>query len=98
MMVPVRNIEDIPILINGLSSQYDAELDIKTGNVRLEGSESVLNGFTPAEWFLSVDCSALSDPGVYTLPVRIDLPAALTLVRRDPVEVQLTLSRKSGSQ
>jgi YbbR domain-containing protein len=95
-LVPVRNIDQIPFLINGLDPRFSAETDVKTGSVRIEGSQEALDSFVPPEWFLSVDCSLITDPGVYSLPIRVDLPSGLNLIRQDPSEVQVTILPKNG--
>jgi YbbR domain-containing protein len=95
-LVPVRNIDQIPILINGLDTRFSAETDVKGGSVRLEGSQGDLDRFVPPEWFLSVDCSLVDDPGTYTLPVQADLPPGLNLIRQDPQEVTVTIFLKNG--
>lgn len=89
--VPVRNIENIPIELIGLNSQFKAEASSKTGSVRIEGSQIALDIFIPAPGFFTVDCSSLAEPGTFTLPVFISLPNDFTLVRREPDEITVTL-------
>jgi YbbR domain-containing protein len=92
--VPVRNIEGISILLIGLDSAFEADIGGKTGSVRLEGSESQLETFHPPSNFFSVDCTNLSEPGTYTLPVSINMPRGFTLVRREPDELEITINLK----
>jgi YbbR domain-containing protein len=92
--VPVRNIEGISILLIGLDSAFEADIGGRTGSVRLEGSESQLATFHPPSNFFSVDCTSLTGPGTYTLPVSVNLPRGFTLVRREPDELEITISLK----
>jgi YbbR domain-containing protein len=89
--VPVRNFEEIPIMINGLDERFRAELDIRTGSVRIEGEQADIDSFTPPLSFLAVDCSTLSREGIYVLPLTVDLPGGLNLVRKEPEEVTVSI-------
>jgi hypothetical protein len=95
-MVPVRNFADLPVTLNNLDESLEAELDVKTGTVRLDGPQSRLDVFVPPPVFLYADCSAITGPGTYTLPLRADLPPGINLARQDPQSVVLTVTRKKG--
>jgi hypothetical protein len=86
----------VPIAVNGLDPRFAADLTVKTGSVRVEGLQRELDSFVPPENFLSVDCSLLSGPGVYTLPVSVNLPSSFNLVRKEPEEVDVTVVEKNG--
>jgi YbbR domain-containing protein len=92
--VPVRNFDGIPIVLFNLDPRFEAELNIKTGTARLEGNQSLLDAFTPPPYFFSVDCSSLTMPGTYELPVIVNLPRGFSLVRGEPESVSLTLTLK----
>jgi YbbR domain-containing protein len=92
--VPVRNIEGIHIALVGLDSRFDADIEGRTGSVRLEGRQTQLDAFQPSGNFFTVDCSDLTEPGTYTLPVRVNLPQGFSLVRREPEELDITLTLK----
>jgi len=82
--VPVRNIEGIPISLTGLAPGLVADLGGRIGSVRIEGSWDRIDAFSPGEGFLSVDGSAVMEPGTYILPVRVNLPEGFTLIRQEP--------------
>jgi YbbR domain-containing protein len=90
--VPVRNFTDLPITLNGLDGQFTGEPDVKSGSIRLEGAQAQLDMFAPSPLLLYVNCTAISEPGIYTLPVQADLPGGLNLLRQDPREIVLTVS------
>jgi YbbR domain-containing protein len=94
--VPVRNIDGIAIEITGLSPHLEFDLGGRTGSVRLEATQSLLDNFTVGPGFFSVDCSGITEPGTYTLPVDVDLPDGFILIRRDPEEVGVTITLGSG--
>lgn len=90
--VPVRNIDGIAIEITGLDIHLESDLGGKTGSVRLEASQALLDNFTVGPGFLSVDCSGITGPGTYNLPVNVDLPGGFILIRLEPDEVSLTIT------
>jgi YbbR domain-containing protein len=94
--VPVRNIDGIPIDIIGLDENLETDLGGRSGSVRLEARQSLLDNFSPEPGFLSVDCSGITEPGDYILPVNIDLPDGFSLIRRDPEEVSVTITEKES--
>jgi YbbR domain-containing protein len=89
---PTININGIPIEAKGLASRFETEPVV--GSVRLEGDRELLDSFVPLPGFLSVDCSALNEPGTYTLPVLINLPEGLSVAYREPEELSLTVTLK----
>ena len=90
--VPVRTIDNIPIVLTGLAPGLVADLGGRMGSVRIEGSWDRIDAFNPAPGFLSVDGSELAEPGVHALPVMVDLPAGLTLIRQDPENLSLVVA------
>ena len=101
--VPVRTIEGIPIELEGLDarfradSRFEASGGIRAGSVRLEGSQVALDMFIPPPGFFSVDCSGITEPGAYTLPVDLTLPEGFTLVRREPEEINITVTLREAA-
>jgi hypothetical protein len=94
-MVAVRNIDNIPLQFTNLDGAFSAEADIKTGLVRLEGSQEILDAFTPPPGFLFLDCVNINKEGTYVLPVQIELPRELTLIRSEPRELSVTVKVRS---
>jgi YbbR domain-containing protein len=90
--VAVRNFGGLPVIVEGLDEQFMPELDISFGNVRISGPQAELDSFIPPRPFLSVDCSGISGEGVYTLPVEVNLPPSLNVVRSEPREIVVTVS------
>jgi hypothetical protein len=39
-----------------------------------------------------VDCSGVFEPGIYTLPLSVDLPPGFSLLRREPEELNITIT------
>ncbi|MDR2493635.1 MAG: hypothetical protein LBD24_00245 [Spirochaetaceae bacterium] len=81
------NFNGLPITVRGLSGRLLAAPAVKTGMVRLEGSQKELETYAPGADFLFVDCAGITEAGTYTLPVRADLPAGFTALRIEPEQV-----------
>jgi len=92
--VSVRSIDGIPITLKGLDPHFQADTGGRTGSVRIDGRQSELDAFQPPEDFLTVDCSGILEPGIYTLPVMVDLPPDFSLIRREPEDLSLTIMIK----
>jgi hypothetical protein len=91
--IDVRNFGNLPIGFTGLGPGLQAAADIRTGAVRLEGGREALDAFSPPADFLTVDCSGITEGGRYTLPVKVSPPQALGVVRVDPEELGITVTR-----
>ena len=88
-VIPVRNIQNVPIVITGLREDLTGVLDIRSASIRLEGSSrNTVEAFVPPWDFLSVDCSEIEEPGIYTLSVSARIAENLR-VRVDPIEVHI---------
>ena len=91
-IIPVRNIADVPITVTGIKEGLSGELETKLASIRLEGINQVIVArFQPAEDFLKVDCSGITEPGVYVLRVMAGPTENLNLIV-DPTEVTIKIS------
>jgi YbbR domain-containing protein len=96
--VAVRNFSALPIVLEGLGAGLLPEAGASSGNVRISGSQTELDSFIPPRLFLSVDCSQISGEGVYTLPVKVNLPPSLSLVRVEPQEITVAVNMAGEDQ
>jgi hypothetical protein len=86
-IIPVRNIADIPIRLRGLDERFTGQSEIRAGSVHLEGRSQIeLDKFIPPLNFLYVDCSEISEPGSYSLPV-LSVPVPGLTMAIDPENV-----------
>ena len=90
--VSVRSIDGIPISLRGLYHDFTTDTDGRTGSIRIEGNQPQLDVFEPPPDFLTVDCSGVSEPGIYNLPVAVNLPPDFSLIRREPEVISLTIT------
>jgi len=95
--VSVRSIDSIPIILVGLNPVFAADMGGRTGNVRIEGRQSEIDDFQPPLGFFTVLCADVTAPGIYELPVMVNVPEGFTLLRRDPENIRLTVTLKEGA-
>jgi hypothetical protein len=91
-IIPVRKINNIPIAISGLMDGLSGELEIKTAGIHLEGeNQNAVQQFTPSPGFLYIDCSGITEPGIYVLKVNA-LPAENVDIHMEPEEIEIQIS------
>ncbi len=92
----VRAFTDIPILLTGLPAGLEATGSLPAGTLRLRGTNSELSAYVLPFDILSVDCSNVSAPGIYSLPVQVARPGSFDVVETTPAEVQIQFGRREG--
>jgi hypothetical protein len=93
-LIIIRNFEDLPITVTGLDEGFTAEPAVNRGSIRVEGTQSRFD--QEPELSLTLDCSAVVTGGTYTLPVTALIPPELTLVRKEPEEIQVRITDSGG--
>jgi YbbR domain-containing protein len=83
-LIMIRSFENLPISLRGFNEEFAGTLAVETGNIRIEGPQNELESYQPELDILYLDCSQITEPGFYTLPVQAVLPQAFTLIRSDP--------------
>jgi YbbR domain-containing protein len=98
-LIMIKNFEDLPVGTKGLQNHLEAVLDPPAAAVRIQGLQRELDLLT-SETMLTVDCSALSEPGVYDLPLIVSAGPGLSVERTEPetIRVELALKAEKGSE
>ncbi|MDR2701162.1 MAG: hypothetical protein LBB72_01865 [Spirochaetaceae bacterium] len=89
-LLVIQNFESLPIEITGLSEELSAALEPSSASVRIHGVQRELD-ILDQQKLLSVDCSAITEPGVYELPISVSVPPELTAGRKEPENVTVTV-------
>ncbi|MDR2070572.1 MAG: hypothetical protein LBP81_04025 [Treponema sp.] len=82
--IMIRSFEGLPIGIRGLNEDFEGIPAVETGNIRIQGHQSEIEAFEPGRDTLYLDCSGITESGVYTLQVQAEIPQEFTLIRSDP--------------
>jgi YbbR domain-containing protein len=89
-----ESFENLSIGIEGLAPQFTGELEIASGSVRIEGGQTIFDRTRSQDVRLYVDCSAITAPGDFLLPVLVFFPHLFTIIRQDPQQVILHILQK----
>lgn len=85
-----RTFRDVPVRLRGVGASLAAQSVPPTVLALVRGSREGVGRVSASEVIASVDLTGLG-PGLYTLPVRIETPGAVGVVRIEPETVQITI-------
>jgi hypothetical protein len=97
-MIPVRNISNLPITVTGIRAGFAGELEINVASIHLEGeNQEEVGRFEPPPDFLRVDCSGISEPGIYILQILTEAAENISF-RVEPAEVRILISHAENAE
>ena len=96
-IVSVRFIPNVPIAVTGIMEGLTGELAVRTVGLHLEGeNQAAVVDFSPTSNFIRIDCSGISQPGVYVRRIITGTVDRL-IFRTEPREVQITITEIEGT-
>ncbi len=90
----IRTFEDLPLFFQDLDNDFEIVNTVTTGSLQIKGTQMQLSAWVPDESVLSILCSNVTAPGVYILPVTVNIPEPFEVLKAAPGELQLTVRRK----
>lgn len=75
-----RRIVDQTVYLYGVNPLFAAHADPQMITFTLRGNQNQLGSFVPELHTVRLDCSAITEPGTYVLPVEVVLPNGIRLV------------------
>lgn len=75
-----RRIVDQAVSLYGVNPLFAAHADPQMITFTLRGNQNQLGSFVPELHTVRLDCSAITEPGTYVLPVEVVLPNGISLV------------------
>jgi hypothetical protein len=87
--IAIKTFESVPVIVSGLDPRFAVEGTPPTGSLRIQGSSPDLAAWKPPEGLLSVECSEVRKPGLYTLPVRVEALSEFLVLNHDPEAVTI---------
>lgn len=82
-----------PLLING-NEEFIFETETKTVSYKISGPELYMENYEPNANSVSIDCSSVTAPGSYTLPVAYSFPSVFKIVSIPVQEITFTVNEK----
>jgi len=97
-LIMIKQFEELPVNIRHLSEELSATVEPRLASVRVHGIQKQMDPLDEQQ-ILSVDCSGITGPGVYHLPLGVSVPAELIIDRREPESITVTVTlREEGEQ
>jgi YbbR domain-containing protein len=96
-LILIKNFEELPIGVTGLREDLEAVLDPPAAALKIRGLQNDLD-LLSGETLLTVDCSALTEPGFYELPLTVSADPGLLVERTDPETIRVELVRKEEAE
>jgi YbbR domain-containing protein len=87
-----RELDGVPVVVEGLRAGLEASVEPASVSVRVVGSKDAVEGLSPDTIRATVDASQLTGGGG-RLPVRVQVPDGLWIVQVRPAQVILRLRR-----
>ena len=96
-----KQFNNVPLYFTTSNRDFSITADKKTARFDVQGPKKLLETWNPPENILTVSCEAITEPGVYTLPVEPILPveyAKLKILSFTPKSVQVTVEALAEKQ
>jgi YbbR domain-containing protein len=87
--VIIKNFTDIGMVTFDLDPRFELANPPQTGTIQLQGAQLNLGSLGPEDLFLSIDCSRIQEPGIYTVVPRPEVPPGVSILDWAPVTVNL---------
>ncbi|MCR4962538.1 MAG: hypothetical protein K6B40_01500 [Firmicutes bacterium] len=84
--------------VENLKDTLSAAVPDLTVEITVSGPAALIQDLDPTMVIPYVECSEITEPGTYTLPVRVSLPSNLSAVSCAPDTVSVQISAKSGNE
>jgi len=96
-LLMIKYFEGLPISIRNLPEELEAVLDPPSASMRIHGIQNQLD-LLDGQRILAVDCSDLTEPGIYVLPLIVSVPSELMVDRQDPDRITVTVTSKEQEE
>ena len=85
----------IPVALRNLRSGLEIQGEAPVVTLAVTGDLLVLDSLTPEMLSVTADCGGITEPGEYSVSVRVSVPLNVTLVSQSVDTVPVTVTRKS---
>lgn len=92
--VILKTFEPVEIIALDLSDRFYLVEPLSQGSIKVQADQISIEEINRYDIRLILDCSGIDSPGIYTLPVKPDLPLGVMVLMYDPQEVILEVREK----
>jgi hypothetical protein len=89
--VVLSTFEPVPVILLDLDPDLRPAEPLPDGSIRVQGNQVLLESIPAEQVRLTVDASGITEPGVYELAARPDLPSGLLVLRFSPSVVRVEI-------
>lgn len=87
--VILKTFDNIEIITLDLDPGLTVANSSLSGLVKVQGSQLLLEETRPEDIRLVVDCRKITSPGIYSLPVKTDIPLGVLVLKYEPLKIRL---------
>lgn len=87
----IRTFQDIDLILLDLPRGYTVSSELPDGEIKVQGSQVILEETELQDFSLVIDASVVASPGIYRLPVEPEAPRNLLILQYEPDEVVLSV-------
>lgn len=96
--VIIQNLTNLEIVSVDLAPDFIIAQNLPEMSITVQGSQLLLEQLRPRDLHFYLDCSRIIVPGTYTMPVRVDSPEGVAVLKYNPREIPVTFSARSAEQ
>jgi YbbR domain-containing protein len=89
--IVIRTISDIDIISVDLRENLLINEILPNATIKVQGTQQRMEKIKLQNLQFTIDCSAISSPGTYNLPVSVDIPDDLTVLTYNPPKVEFSV-------
>jgi len=92
-LIMIKQFDGIPIVIKGLPENMEAVINHSVASVRIHGIQAKQD-ILDEKQLVMVDCSSITEEGIYELPLTVSIPPELMADRIDPDHITVIVTLK----
>ncbi len=90
----VKDFNDIGMVWLDLDERFILEEIPEKGSIKLQGPQMSLEVMDPADLFISVDCSTITEPGTHPVEARAEVPPGVNVLDWSPEKIFLKIGER----
>lgn len=88
----LKTIENVDLIALDLASDLKVSGLPQDALIMVQGTQLLLEKLSKEEYILTIDCSEISEPGVYKLPVTPEVPRDVLVLKYDPTSIEIRVT------
>ena len=90
--VVIQNLTNLDIVTVDLDSRFTIAENLPEVSITIQGSQLLLEELRPRDLHFYIDCSRIIVPGTYTLPIQVDIPPGVAVLKYNPREIPVSFT------